>query len=104
MSRDMQLTSLTFYPIKSMRGQDLAKARITPRGIRNDRLMMVTNPEGKFYTQRELPRLAAITPRLQGETLSLSAMGVEALTVSLKHEGQRSAVIIWDDRAEAIDQ
>jgi uncharacterized protein len=104
MSTDMRLTSLTYYPVKSMRGRDLPGARITPRGLENDRLLMVTDPHGMFHTQRNLPRLATIVPMLEGGKLSLSAPGMETLKLTLKFAGLSSTVTIWDDHAEAVDQ
>jgi MOSC domain-containing protein len=98
------LTSISYYPVKSMRGWDLAQAIMTPRGLENDRLIMVTDPDGMFFTQRELPRLAAIRPTFDGDTLTLTATNLDAITLPIRRAGAVRPVTIWDSEAEAIDQ
>jgi uncharacterized protein YcbX len=87
-----------------MQGSDVSEAAVARRGLANDRLMMVTDSDGMFYTQRDLPRLAAILPRLEGESLTLSAPEMTPLTFPLRRMGSALPVSIWDDEAEAIDQ
>jgi uncharacterized protein YcbX len=99
-----RLATITYYPVKSMQGWDLPRASMTPRGMENDRLMMVTDPDGKFLTQRELPRLAAIRPVLDGDTLTLSALGSEAATLVVRQDGVSRPVTIWDSEGAAMDQ
>jgi uncharacterized protein YcbX len=99
-----RLTTITYYPVKSMQGSDTPQARVTPRGLGNDRLMMVTDEHGRFLTQREVPPLAAIRPALDGDTLTLSAPGFEAATLVVRHDGASRPVTIWDSEGEAVDQ
>lgn len=99
-----KLTTITYYPVKSMRGWDVPQAIMTPRGLENDRLIMVTDPDGMFFTQRELPRLAAIHPDLDGDSLTLTAPGMDALRLDLRRAGEVRPVTIWDSETEAIDQ
>jgi len=103
-SGTLRLSSITYYPVKSTRGCDVSEADITSRGLANDRLMMVTDPDGMFYTQRDLPRLAAIQPLLDGDTLTLTAPKLNPLTLRLRQDGPGLTVTIWEDEAEAIDQ
>src|SRR5512135_2879850 len=102
MDQPLRLATITFYPVKSMRGQDLPAAGVTPRGLENDRLLMVTDPRGMFYTQRNLPRLAAVVPHLEGASLTLFALGMEPLSLRLAHARPTSRVTIWYDEAEAV--
>jgi uncharacterized protein YcbX len=104
MPASIRLSALTYYPVKSMQGWDVPAAAVTPRGLANDRLLMVADRDGMFYTQRDLPRLAAILPRLEAESLTLSAPEVAPLTLPLRRAGDALPVTIWDDEAQAVDQ
>jgi len=104
MTESLRLSALTYYPVKSMQGWDVPEATVTPRGLANDRLLMVTDPDGMFYTQRDLPRLATILPRLDGGSLRLSAPEMTPLTLPLRRSGAALPVTIWEDEAEAVDQ
>jgi uncharacterized protein YcbX len=104
MPASLRLSALTYYPVKSMQGLDVPEAGVARRGLANDRLLMVTDSDGMFYTQRDLPRLAAIRPQLAGESLTLSAPEMAPLTLPLRRVGPALPVSIWEDEAEAIDQ
>ncbi len=47
------LSSLHCYPIKSARGHELERVRVTPLGLADDRRFMVSDPTGRFLSQRE---------------------------------------------------
>ena len=64
---------------------------------------MVVDADGNFLTQRELPRLALVSPQL-GEHLAITAPGMSSLAVSLDLPGQRTEVTVWADRVQAVDQ
>ena len=69
------LSSLHCYPIKSARGHELERARVTPLGLADDRRFMVSDLTGRFLSQRERPRLALLAPELTSDHLSLRAAG-----------------------------
>jgi uncharacterized protein YcbX len=99
------IAALHVYPVKSCRGIALAQAELTPRGLRHDREWMVVTPEGRFLTQRELPRLALITPDLDDTMLRLQAPAAGAVGVPLDAVDARpSTVTVWDDTVLARDQ
>ena len=54
------LAELNIYPVKSCRGIPLQSARVAATGLADDRHWMLVRPNGRFVTQRELPRLALI--------------------------------------------
>jgi uncharacterized protein YcbX len=65
---------------------------------------MVVTPEGRFLTQRELPRLALVAPGLQADALIVTAPGMETLALALEdRSGARRDVVVWRDACEAID-
>jgi uncharacterized protein len=102
---NLTVTGLYCYPIKSCGGVSLMMAQIGPRGIVHDRQFMVVDATtGLFYTQRELPRMALIRPRVEDGTLVVDAPGMSRLEVHPIEEGPGRDVIVWRDRCPAIDQ
>ncbi|MBX6366170.1 MAG: MOSC domain-containing protein [Gemmatimonadetes bacterium] len=93
---------LRIYPVKGAGGIPLEAAELDACGFRWDRRWLVTDPAGRFLTQRELPRLALLRPRIEGDALVLEAPGAPPLRVPLAEPGgARSPVRIWDDVVEA---
>lgn len=99
-----KVCGLYHYPIKSCRGTSLDVAVIGPRGIAADRQWMVVDAAGDFLTQRELPRMALVSPRVGGGLLEVSAPDMPPLTMPVGATGQRIDVTIWKDRCVAVDQ
>jgi hypothetical protein len=74
-------------------------------GLQHDRRMMVTTPDGGFLTQREYPRLALVTPKLENGTLELSAPDYDSLRLGIQRSGTPVPVNIWKSKGVlAIDQ
>lgn len=98
------LTGLYVYPVKSARGIALAEAELSDRGLRHDRRFMVVDTDGRFVTQRELPRMARLVTALADDALALSFAGVGALSVPLvPTSGHPRSVRVFSDRVEALD-
>jgi uncharacterized protein YcbX len=101
----IRLSNLTYYPIKACRGFDVTEARVERMGLADDRRMMVVTPNGEFLTQREHPKLALVTPVLNGGSLMLSAPKVESLQIEIQKSGAETSVNIWKSKSvHAIDQ
>jgi uncharacterized protein len=100
----MRVTSLHYYPVKSCGGTSIQHATIDARGFVEDRAWMVTTGDGVFLTQRELPRLALIRPRLDAGTLVLTAPGMPPLAATRRPDGTRRDVAVWDDICATRDQ
>jgi uncharacterized protein YcbX len=99
------IAALFVYPVKSCRGIALTQAELTPRGLRHDREWMVVTPEGRFLTQRELPRLALIAPEIADHELQLQAPGAGSIAVALDDgAGPSREVTVWDDTVLARDE
>lgn len=62
----MQIAEIWRYPVKSMGGERLQAATLTPLGIEGDRIVHVEDARGRFITSRTHPRLlghhAALNP------------------------------------------
>ena len=99
-----RVDGLYFYPVKSCRGTSLNAAEVGQRGIVADRQWMIVDEKRQFLTQRELPRLALVSPRLVDGVLEISAPGMSLLTVSPAAGRDRTDVTVWDDRCAAIDE
>lgn len=99
------LKNISIYPVKSLRGHDVLQADAERMGLKNDRRLMVVDPQGMFLTQRDYARMALITPMLADGNISLSAPGMPALTIPLSNLGQRMNVEIWSSAGvQAMDQ
>ncbi|HEU4780217.1 MAG TPA: MOSC N-terminal beta barrel domain-containing protein [Steroidobacteraceae bacterium] len=97
------LTDLHIYPIKSCRGIALEAARLAPTGLADDRHWMLVRPNGRFVTQRELPRMALIGTQVDDGALTLTAPGVSALAVAREVSGESLAVTVWKFDGRGID-
>ena len=101
----IQLSNLTYYPIKACRGFDVAESFVERMGLANDRRMMVIAPDGEFLTQREVPKLALITPTLTNDALALSAPDFDSIRFPIQRSGMITPVNIWkSENVSAVDQ
>ena len=98
----MNISEINIYPVKSLKGIALDEAVVEKRGLRNDRRWMLTDRNGYFFTQRELPHMAAIRISLNRRGLVASAPGVENLRMPQHPEVKlRQHVTIWQSEVEA---
>jgi len=88
------VTELNTYPVKSCAGIHLAEARITPRGLEYDRDYMVVDDEDKFVSQRQVPELALVVPRMGERSITLVAPGMRNAEVPLEIERNDGDVIL----------
>lgn len=108
-----KVTSIVFYPVKSLKGIPLQEATFTPEGLRPtqsdilDRHFMVCNPNnGSFLTQRQEPKMVLVSTEIDEATKALicRAPGIEDLKVPLEgHE--RSPVLecrVWGDHLQGV--
>jgi uncharacterized protein YcbX len=101
----IQLSNLTYYPVKACRGFDVSESFIERMGLANDRRMMVVTAEGEFLTQREYAKLALINPALTKDSVTLSASNFDSVTIPLQRSGMPWPVNIWKSQGvHAIDQ
>lgn len=102
------LAELNLYPVKGCAGLSLRAADVGPTGLEvetvADREWVIVNAEGRFLSQRELPRMALIETRLAGETLRLRAPGMLTLEVPLMSEGDVVEAQVWSDTVPAVTQ
>ena len=67
----MHVAELWRYPVKSLAGEPLDAAEISPDGIPGDRMVQVYDAKGRIVTSRTTPRLLGLKGTLSpmGETL-----------------------------------
>lgn len=61
------VSAINVAPLKSGRAIYMNRVWVNERGLAYDREYMVVNKSGKFLSQRDVPRLALVTPRLNYE-------------------------------------
>lgn len=97
------ISSLHVYPVKGLKGIDLAEARATERGLEHDRRWMVVDPQGEFFTQRSHPKLATIWTELLADGLELSAPDAGSVLVPLvPAPAPPLRVRVWSSVCDAV--
>ena len=97
------ITTLAIYPVKSLRGIALTEAAVGPRGLRGDRRWLVTDANGDFLTQRQLPAMAQISVSLTDHGIFLTAPEMRPCSVSEPDQrGPRCQVRVWQDVCDAL--
>lgn len=97
------LAALNIYPVKSCRGIPLDAATLADTGFIDDRHWMMARPNGRFVTQRELPRMALIGTAVDAAGLTLTAPGMPTLAVPRNGTGDARPVTVWKFTGSGID-
>lgn len=82
----LRVSRIFIQPVKSLRGHEVAAAEVDELGLVGDRRFVIADAEGRFLTQRTLPRMATIAARVADGTLRLTAPDLPELTVPLRGE------------------
>jgi uncharacterized protein YcbX len=98
-----RIARLFVYPVKSCAGIEVQEAILTETGLEFDRAWMVVDEQGEFVSQRELPRMALITPKLRFHDVVLRAPGMLALHLAMDAVEEPVKVRVWDDEVDAYD-
>jgi uncharacterized protein YcbX len=97
------LAQINIYPVKSLGGFSATSAKVEPRGLQHDRRWMLVDGEGRFLTQRDLPRMALIATAVEQDCLTLRAPGVAPLRVPLQPPcGATETVRVWRSVCQAV--
>jgi hypothetical protein len=98
----LTVREIAIYPMKSGAARKSASARVTERGLDGDRVLMVTDEQGLFLTQREHPELALVEVDLDGDRLRLRVPNHET-EVLIDGAGATVDVVVWTSRCRAHD-
>lgn len=96
------ISDLFVYPVKSCAGVRMSEVVIVPTGFQFDRNWMVIDADDAFVTQREYPKLALVTPRLDNGGVTLSAPGMTELHVSANGGGEPITIILFGEKHGAM--
>ena len=97
------IASVHIHPIKSCTGIAVDEALLIETGLEFDRAWMLVDARHEFVSQRELPRLALVTPTLKQHEMVLRAPGMLALHIALDAVEKPCRVRVWDDEVAAYD-
>ena len=113
------VTELAIYPIKSTRRVPVQQAQVVTTGFAHDRRWMLVDPEGKFITQRQHPKMVHIIAQPDDQGIVVDAPGMnevhiaqpfleevleEVLEQALQQKSrQRFEVTVWKDQCGALD-
>lgn len=97
-----KLTQIWRYPVKSLAGASHERLMVGPRGPQGDRHWMVVDPQGRFLTQRQLPRMTLLQATLADGQLQLRDADNQRLTVRTSAAGEAIVVQVWGDRVAAL--
>ena len=100
---ELLLSGLHLHPIKSCAGIAVDEALVVETGLEFDRAWMVVDEHSEFLSQRELPQLALVKPRLRDRDVQLRAPGMLALHLRFDTAEAACRVTVWDDTVAAYD-
>jgi uncharacterized protein len=97
--RMLKVSQLYIYPVKSMGGVAVDKAKVTDRGFEHDRRWMLAGENNLFISQRECPELALMNVKIQETGLHVTYLpSSTSILIPFKPQTSEFAeVIIWDD-------
>lgn len=102
----MHVAELWRYPVKSMAGERLREARLTPLGLDGDRVVHVENARGRVVTARTHPRLLGHHAQLDahGEPLvDNRAWTAPSVAADIEHIVGDGARLVRDNGAGRFD-
>ncbi|MET0333633.1 MAG: MOSC N-terminal beta barrel domain-containing protein [Rhizobacter sp.] len=97
------ISGLFVHPVKSCAGIAVQEALLIETGLEFDRAWMVVDAQGRFVTQRELPRMALVVPTLKHTEVVLRAPGMLTLHLSIDGVEDATRVTVWNDEVAAYD-
>ncbi len=99
----MKLSEIWIYPVKSLPGIKLDKAKINERGFVYDRHWMLVDDSGLFMSQRRSVLMALISVSMTNDELRFTYEGCEPLCLSTRqHTSETMKVTVWEDTIDAM--
>lgn len=97
-----RIQQLWIYPVKSLRGIRVERARVCEGGLEFDRQWMVVDAKtGTFMSQRHTPKMSQIQTSIDATHLHLSAPGHGGCSVELEQTHEDVQVWVWRDQVQA---
>ena len=99
----MQLSEINIYPIKSLGGISLKEAVVEEKGLQYDRRWMLVDETGKFFTQREFPKMATLKVSLANDGLKVISAENETIEIPFEPTSDDElSVTIWNSKCQAV--
>jgi uncharacterized protein YcbX len=95
----LQVSQLYIYPVKSLGGIPVSKARVTDRGFEYDRRWMLVDANNLFISQREVPQMALMGLQILNNGICVNyPVKNSSFTIPFQPLTDEFAdVTIWDD-------
>ena len=103
--KNLNLSEIFIYPVKSMSGISVKSAKVTERGLQNDRRWLLVDEKNIFITQRTLPEMALISISINDGFIQLKhkTKDIEPIFFPQEvNEGKEIKVQIWKDNCTAL--
>ncbi len=100
--KQMRVTELNVYPIKSCGQVRVAAASVEPRGLAGDRRYMLVDGRGRFLSQRRYPRMALIRLERAASGFRVTAPDAPGLDLPrVLHTDAQRSVRVWHSELRA---
>lgn len=96
------LSALHLFPVKSCAPLVVDAATVEARGLAHDRRWLVTDPDGRFMTARQQPRLTLVRAVPDGDSMELSAPAMPPFVLERPRDVARVEVTIWKNTVHAL--
>ncbi|MCH7398787.1 MOSC domain-containing protein [Belliella sp. DSM 107340] len=99
----MHLKDIYIYPIKSLGGIRLTEAILEEKGLQYDRRWMLIDKDGKFLSQRTIPKLALLQVSISENKLQVTHKKEPNISISFPLDAKTNKlknVSIWEDVVE----
>ena len=99
----MQISQINIYPIKSLKGIALSEAVVEKRGLQFDRRWMLTDPDGIFITQRQVPKMATVKVRVDNGQLTVDSDAAGEMRIPFEPDrGRSQKVVVWQSEVSGL--
>jgi len=100
------ISKLTIYPVKSLKGIDVASSNLTSRGLQYDRRWMLIDSNGQFVSQRSYPILSQISVEIMEDSLHFQFQNQSKTLIKIPafplQKGPLKETQIWNDSCKAL--
>lgn len=105
----LTLSDIYIYPIKSLGGIRLEKARVYGKGLQYDRRWMLVDHQNIFFTQRVYPQMALFKPEIHDDQISVTFRKGDKILSSI-HFNVNTPVSdnqvqaeVWGDKVDVLE-
>jgi uncharacterized protein YcbX len=103
---NIEVTGLSYYPIKSCAAVEAQEVNFSEFGIEHDREWMLVGSNGQPLTQRTNPKLALVQTRIEDGSLVIAAPDMDELAVPLERDPDAEVVpvMLWKKPGTGADE